>query len=101
MKQKILKPNYKLDPEEIELLDSIDRGEWIPVPNLKEEQEKLRRSAALTTQLLKSKNINIRLQPTTLEKLRESAARLGMPYQTLASSILHRYATGQTIIPNT
>jgi predicted DNA binding CopG/RHH family protein len=101
MKQKILKPDYNLDPEEIELLDSIDRGEWQPVPNPIEEINKLRKAAKITNQLLKSKNINIRLQPTTLEKLRESAARLGMPYQTLASSILHRYATGQTIIPNT
>lgn len=95
-------PNkFKLDPEEKEILESFERGEWTPVPNFKEEQQKLRRSAALTLKLLKSKNINIRLQPTTLEKLRQSAARLGMPYQTLASSILHRYATGQTIIPNT
>ncbi len=98
---KILKPTYKLDPEEVELLDSIDRGEWKPVKNLKKRQEELKRSATLTLKLLKSKNINIRLQPATLEKLRESAAQLGMPYQTLASSILHRYATGQTIVPNT
>lgn len=99
MKQKILKPKYQLDLEEIELLDSVDRGEWQPVPNQKEEIEKLRRAATLTNQLLKSKNINIRLQPTTVEKLKESAARQGLPYQTLASSILHRYATGQTIVP--
>jgi predicted DNA binding CopG/RHH family protein len=97
----ILEPIFPLDPDEQELLDSVNRGEWKPVPNAKKEIEKLRRSAKLTNQLLKSKNINIRLQPTTLIKLRESAARLGMPYQTLASSILHRYATGQTIVPNT
>lgn len=101
MKQKILKPKYQLDPEEIELLDSVDRGEWKPVPNAKKEIEKLRRAAKLTNQLIKSKNINLRLQPITIEKLKESAARQGLPYQTLVSSILHRYATGQTIHPNT
>ena len=90
---------YKLDPEEQELLDSIDRGEWKTVPNFEAEKKRLEMIARNT--ILKSKNINIRLQPTTLDKLRESAARLGMPYQTLASSILHRYATGQTIVPNT
>jgi len=95
-------PNkFKLDPEEKEILESYERGEWKPVKNFKKRQEELRRSATITLKLLKSKNINIRLQPTTLDKLRESAARLGMPYQTLASSILHRYATGQTIVPNT
>jgi len=90
---------YKLDPEEQELLDSVNRGEWKTVPNFAEEKKRLELIARNT--ILKSKNINIRLQPSTLIKLRESAARLGMPYQTLASSILHRYATGQTIVPNT
>lgn len=97
--KKILKPIYQLDKEEQELLDSVNRGEWKTVPNFKAEKKRLEMIAKNT--ILKSKNINIRLQPTTLEKLRESAARLGMPYQTLASSILHRYATGQTIVPNT
>ena len=50
---------------------------------------------------VKSININIRLQPTTLILLKKKAAKLGLPYQTLAASILHRYATGQTIVPNT
>jgi predicted DNA binding CopG/RHH family protein len=95
-------PNkFKLDPEEKEILESFERGEWKPVPNFKKEQKKLQRSAALTLKLLKSKNINIRLQPATVEKLKESAAKQGLPYQTLASSILHRYATGQTIVPIT
>lgn len=95
----ILEPIYKLDKDEQELLDSYNRGEWKPVKNFKKRQEELKRSATLTLKLLKSKNINIRLQPTTVEKLKESAARQGLPYQTLASSILHRYATGQTIVP--
>ncbi|MEI8232930.1 MAG: antitoxin [bacterium] len=96
-----LEPIYPLDPKEQELLDSYNRGEWKPVKNFKKRQEELKHSATLTVKLLKSKNINIRLQPTTLEKLKESAARQGLPYQTLASSILHRYVTGQTITPNT
>ena len=90
---------YKLDKDEQELLDSVNRGEWKTIDNLKEEKKRyqlLARNAST-----KSKNINLRLQPWSLEKLKESAVRLGMPYQTLASSILHRYATGQTILPNT
>ncbi len=95
----ILEPIYPLDPEEQELLDSFNRGEWKPVKNLKKRQEELKRSAALTNKILKSKNINIRLQPSTVEQLKASASRQGLPYQTLVSSILHRYATGQTIVP--
>ena len=49
---------------------------------------------------VKSININIRLQPTTLILLKKKAVKLGLPYQTLAASILYRYTTGQTIVPN-
>jgi len=49
---------------------------------------------------VKSININIRLQPTTLILLKKKAVKLGFPYQTLAASILYRYTTGQTIVPN-
>jgi predicted DNA binding CopG/RHH family protein len=95
-------PNkFKLDPEEKAILESFERGEWKPVKNLKKRKKELERSASLTLKLLKSKNINLRLQPSTLEKLKESAAKQGLPYQTLAASVLHRYATGQTIVPNT
>jgi predicted DNA binding CopG/RHH family protein len=96
MKQ-IFKPIYKLDKEEQELVDSVNRGEWKTVPNFKEEKLKLERAAKLTTQILKSKNINLRLQPMTIVKLKQTAEKLGLPYQTLASSILHRYVNGQTI----
>lgn len=89
--------SYQLDPQEQELLDSIERGEWKSVDNFEEEKK---RYQTLAKQFLaKSKNINLRIQPTTLEKLKTKAIKLGMPYQTLASSILHRYATGQTITP--
>lgn len=87
----------KLDPEEKKILASYNRGEWKSDKNLDTRLKSLRASAIAT---IKSKNINIRLQPITIEKLKESAARQGLPYQTLASSILHRYATGQTIVPN-
>jgi len=50
---------------------------------------------------VKSININIRLQQTTLILLKKKAVKLGFPYQTLAASILHRYVTGHIIISNT
>lgn len=95
-------PNkFKLDPEEKEILESFERGEWKPVKNFKKRQEELKRSATLTLKTIKSKNINLRLQPTTIIKLKAKAEKLGLPYQTLASSILHRYVTDQVIHPNT
>jgi predicted DNA binding CopG/RHH family protein len=45
----------------------------------------------------KTKNINIRISSYDLEKLREKSAYEGLPYQTLISSILHKYVNNQLI----
>lgn len=39
--------------------------------------------------------INVRLGEDTLEDLKAEAGRLGMPYQTLAASVLHMVASGE------
>ena len=44
MKNKIL--DVKLDREEKKLLDSVERGEWKSVPNLKKEMEIAKKAAA-------------------------------------------------------
>lgn len=41
--------------------------------------------------------ISIRLDAIVLAELRTEAHRLGVPYQTLVSSILHRYVTGELV----
>ena len=89
--------NIKLDPEEKEILDSYNRGEWKSDVNLEIRLKSLKASAIAT---IKSKNINLRLQPATIVQLKSKAEKLGMPYQTLAASVLHRYATGQIIHPD-
>jgi uncharacterized protein (DUF4415 family) len=42
---------------------------------------------------------SIRLDGTVLADLRSEADRLGIPYQTLISSILHRYVQGELVDP--
>lgn len=79
---------YELDKEEQEILDSVERGEWKPVKNLAEEKRRLRQIARNT--LNKTRNINLRLSERVVAKLKARAAKEGLPYQTLASSILHR-----------
>jgi predicted DNA binding CopG/RHH family protein len=39
--------------------------------------------------------ISIRLDGSVLAELKSEAERLGIPYQTLIGSILHRYASGE------
>lgn len=43
--------------------------------------------------------ISIRLDGRVLADLRSEADRLGVPYQTLIGSILHRYVTGELVDP--
>jgi predicted DNA binding CopG/RHH family protein len=43
--------------------------------------------------------ISIRLDGGILADLRSEAERLGIPYQTLISSVLHRYIKGELVDP--
>jgi len=45
----------------------------------------------------KTKNINIRISAYDIEKVKQRAAEEGIPYQTLISSIVHKYVTGKLI----
>ena len=81
---------YELDKEEQELLNSVEKGEWKPIKNLAKEKKRLQQIARNT--LSKTKNINIRLSERDLHKLKAKAAREGIPYQTLAASLIHRSA---------
>ena len=40
---------------------------------------------------------SLRLAPSVISLLRDEADRLGIPYQTLISSILHRFVTGELV----
>ena len=85
----------KLDKEEKDLVDSYERGEWKSVKNLKKEIEKHKGYAHQT--LKKDKRVNIRISSMVLDEIQIRAVEDGMPYQTLISSILHRFVTGRFI----
>ena len=84
---------HKLDSEEREILASYERDEWRPVKDGKSEIAKLQRYARNTLQ--KNKRINIRLAERDLVGIQNKAIEEGMPYQTLISSILHKYLSGR------
>ncbi len=85
----------RLDKEEKELLDSIESGEWETIPDLEEEIEKSKQYAKATFK--KDKRLNIRISKHDLDALKVKVLEQGMPYQTLASSILHKYTTGRLV----
>lgn len=80
---------FELDEEEKQLLEEFERGEWKPVKNFAKFKREAMEAARNT--LNKTKNINIRLSQRDLQKLKAKAIREGIPYQTLAASILHKY----------
>jgi predicted DNA binding CopG/RHH family protein len=82
-----------LNKEERQLEKEIESGEWKAVPNLAEEIKKYQKYASNT--LNKNKKINIRITDWDYEKIKIKAVVEGLPYQTLISSIIHKYVTGQ------
>lgn len=83
---------FNLDEVEKELSDSFDRGEWESVENLEEETQKARQAAS--QYFRKNARINVRISSSDLERLKQMAAYEGLPYQTLITSILHKYSAG-------
>ena len=81
---------YDLDEEEKEIEKAFEEGKLKRVKNFAAEKKRLEQAAKAT--LAKNKNMNIRVTLKTLLKLKAKAIEQGLPYQTLASSILHRYA---------
>ncbi len=80
--------DYDLDPEEQEILDAYDRGEFVSVPNFPERKREVQESARYT--LKKTRNINLRITELDYLRLKAKAIEEGLPYQTYAASILHK-----------
>jgi predicted DNA binding CopG/RHH family protein len=83
----------KIKKEEKELLDSVEREEWVTIPDVREEVKRYQEYAQATFR--KDKRVNIRISEKDLVKLQRRALKEGLPYQTLISSILHKFITGQ------
>lgn len=45
----------------------------------------------------KTKNINIRISESDLARLKQRSLEEGLPYQTLISSVLHRFVTDKLV----
>ena len=80
---------------EEEILASFERGEWRKVRNQGREINRL--TTAAREILLKSKRVNIRMSALDLESLQGRAVEEGVPYQTLMSSVLHKYVSGRLV----
>lgn len=83
----------KIDADEKALLESVDRGEWKSVNGGKRERARFSRYTKATFRT--DRRLNIRLSSKDLEALQKRALAEGLPYQTLISSLLHKYVSGR------
>ena len=83
----------KLDANEREILDSVERGQWRSAKGVKRDRSRYARYARAT--LRKDRRLNIRISSKDLEAIQKRAVEEGLPYQTLISSLLHKYASGR------
>jgi len=83
----------KLDADEKKLVESVECGEWKSAAGGKRERARYARSA--NTTFRKDRRLNIRLSSKDLEAIQKRALAEGLPYQTLISSLLHKYAAGR------
>jgi predicted DNA binding CopG/RHH family protein len=81
--------------EEKDILVSVENGEWKRIPNFKRELSRYREAARNT--LRKDKRVNIRITERDLVRIQKAAVHEGLPYQTLISSVLHKYINGRLI----
>jgi predicted DNA binding CopG/RHH family protein len=82
----------RADREEKELLESFEKGKWAPVRGKRGRVDRYRQYAEATFR--KDRRINIRISAKDLDALKKRALEEGLPYQTLVSSVLHKYVSG-------
>lgn len=85
----------KYDEEELEILQAWETGKLKPVSGLK-EQIKTHRAAAEAT-FKKDQRLNIRISSRDLKNLQARALEEGVPYQTFAASLLHKFVSGHLV----
>lgn len=86
---KTIKPIFNLNKEEQAEHDALVRSGYQSV-SLSPARKKEFISAAKNT-IAKNKVITIRLSERDLIKIKATAAREGLPYQTFISSLLHKH----------
>ena len=80
----------KLDKYERE----IERSANAYHPILKKERNKIE---GILDRIRKTRNVNIRLSESVLEQLKQRSREEGIPYQTLISSVLHKFVTDRLV----
>ena len=80
----------KLDKGEREIESSAK--DYRPV-----SRKELTKLEGVLERIRKTRNVNIRISEMVLEELKKRSREEGIPYQTLISSILHKFVTNRLV----
>jgi len=83
-----MKTKYELSEEEKIIENEIETYRSVT-------GEKRKKIEGIITAAKKNKAISLRITNYDLEKLKEKAEQEGLPYQTLITTVLHKYITNQ------
>ncbi|MFH1877389.1 MAG: antitoxin [Candidatus Omnitrophota bacterium] len=87
-----MEKKHKLEKEEKNLLESFEKEEWLSVSD---KEARIKRYAQYAKNTLKKdKRISIRMSGQDYIGIQVRAMEEGIPYQTLITSIVHKYILG-------
>ena len=94
-----MKKKFKLTKKEKEIEKSLNKEHW------DEASEELKNEVMQAAQIgvtnrKREARVNIRLHQQDVAIIRQRADEEGLGYQTLMSSVLHKYATGRLVEKN-
>ena len=82
-----------MDREEQEILEQFERGKLRSIPDAEREIEAAREAARNTFN--KTRRVNLRMTERDFALAHSRAREEGLPYQTLLSSVIHKYLSGR------
>lgn len=90
-----MKPHkQKLSSEEKAILNAFESGKLHSIPKVASEKKRLQNIAK--THGIKNRRVSLRMTEWDFARIQEEALKEGLPYQSLLSSIIHKYLTRQS-----
>ena len=87
-----------MNAEESDILDRFERGGLRTVADVERELDAARQAARNTFN--KTRRVNLRVTERDFNLAHSRAREEGLPYQTLLSSVIHKYLSGRLIERN-
>ena len=84
-----------IDTQEKDILEDFEKGNFVSVADVDEKIQLAKQAAK--NYIKRDNRVNIRISNADLNMVRKMAAEEGLPYQTLLSSIIHKFVSGRLI----